>query len=171
MIPARILTLDEVVAHFGDPTPYILPTGEISPAWEREILDKVELPAPLKLLGHSTPVTRFRCHRRLAAIYRKLLQAVYAEPEVWASIGDWGGCYNFRTVRGAPGKPSRHSWAICHDWDVADNPMGGGGKVHPRLLEISAAHGFFYGGAFKGKRRDPMHWEFAAPWLLDGGRP
>ena len=84
------------------------------------------------------------------------------------TIGDWGGCYAYRTVRGAPRSPSRHSWGIAIDMDVGDNPMGSAGRVDPRMIDLMADGGFFWGGYFKGARRDPMHWEFAAPWLLEG---
>jgi len=165
--PERILTDGEVIRLFGDPSDYVLSDGSIHSAWEARILTPVKLPAPLPLLGvPGRNVTRYRCHNRIWKIYEAAFAAVYAVPEIWATIGDWGGCYAFRTNRRNPRKLSRHSFGIAHDWDAAENAQGTVGNVHPGLIEIMESHGFYFGGRFKGLARDPMHWEFAAPWLL-----
>ena len=155
------LTDEQVIAAFGDPLPFMLNDGTVSPGWEQRILAFAALPAPLVLAwDRSRTVSAFRCHHRLVPHFEGLMLALFNDPEVWATINDFGGCYAWRMQRRAR-TPSRHSWAIALDMDVAENPFGRAPKTHPRFEDIVEAHGFAWGGNFKGARKDGMHVEFA----------
>jgi hypothetical protein len=109
---------------------------------------------------HALSATRFRCHYKLTSIFTAVMADLFNHTEAWASINDFGGCYEFRKQRGAS-VLSRHAWGIAIDLDVGDNPFGKTPKVHPVTLEVFTNHGFVWGGTFPLKRRDGMHFEFA----------
>jgi hypothetical protein len=154
-----LLTDAQVIATFGDPAKYVLADGGISQRWPSTILAVIQLPAPLPLSwDRQLTVTRLRVHRKLVAAFTGAFESIHADPEAWASLGDTGGAYAWRPQRGAK-KLSRHSWAIAVDLDVAENPMGSKGRMHPAVIAAFAAHGFEWGGSWR-TRRDPMHFEF-----------
>lgn len=160
----RYLTDAEVVEAFGDPVPLLRADGMPSHEWERSILRYIDLPAPLPLSWDpSVSVTRIRCHWRIAARLELALATVALVPEAWASIDDFGGCYQWRAIRGAKSL-SRHGWGIAIDIDVRDNSLGSRGSAHPFIRDALAAQGFMWGGLFS--RPDPMHYEFADPAFL-----
>lgn len=76
-------------------------------------------------------------------------------------IKDYGGCYNYRAVRGGS-HLSLHSWGIAIDLNVEDNPLG---LTHPKqpdkLIQTFNRHGFFWGGNYV-HRKDPMHFQRTA---------
>jgi len=166
----RPLGRPDIVRLFGDPVPHIGPDGLIMRSWEQSILDSAELPAPLPLSwNRAVEVRRFKCHRLLVPHFEAALKRIFQSPEAWASIGDFGGCYAYRAQRGTRDTLSTHCWGIAIDLDVADNPMGGAPRVHERTIESFEMEGFLWGGRFAGKRRDPMHFEFADPSKLGSG--
>lgn len=160
----RYMLDDEVVARFGNPTPFIHPDGSIGDGWPRSILTTISLPAPIPLAwtppGMNSPplVGVIRCHRKIADALKAAFDESYNVPEAWASINDFGGCYAWRNIRKSRTSLSRHSWAIAVDLDVKDNPLGAKGRVDERVVEAFERHGFLWGGNFK-HRKDPMHWE------------
>ena len=163
-----LLTDAEVYNLFGDPRQHMRSDGTVLPSWESEILVPVELPRSLPLSwDRTTRVNRFMAHRRVAPALTTAFASLFAADGVWETINDFGGCYNFRPVRGKKAL-SRHAWGIAIDLDVRDNPfMGLVPRVHVRTRQIMAAHGFAWGGAkvwggdFPWSRRDAMHWEWA----------
>lgn len=160
-MPLIQLTTAEVIREFGDPAEYLRADGTIGEGWERAILAVATLPEPMPLCWDlARKVDHFRCHWRLVSVFEAALLDAQHDVEAWATINDFGGCYAFRTQRRA--KPlSRHSWGIAIDLDCCDNPFGRQPRVHPRLPKIFEAHGFLWGGNFRGDRKDGMHWEFA----------
>jgi len=154
------LTDAQVIAAFGDPAPYVLQDGSIDSIWRTLILAPLELPAPLPLSwDRQHSVSRLMVHRRLVVPFRLALEAVHADAEAWASLGDTGGCYAWRARRGSK-RPSRHGWAIAIDLDVLDNPDGAVSKMHPRVIAAFENNGFEWAGRWSKKERDPMHFEF-----------
>ena len=164
---SRILTDAEVIAQFGDPTPYLNEDGTISPQWETTILGWATLPQPLPLSwNRSVKVRRFRCHYRIVPSLQAALTAIAKLPDAWDSINDFGGCYAWRPMRRSKSnKLSRHGWGIALDIDVADNPFGRTPQVNKTVLEIFQEHGYFWGGNFPLSRRDGMHFEPSDDWL------
>jgi len=157
------LSDQDVIAHFGDPGPYIRPDGSIDDAWATAQLVTMTLPAPLPASwDRGAAISRLRVHRRLAAQFAVALLTVHANPDAWAAIGDTGGCYCWRPQRASAGRRlSRHCWGIAIDLDVADNPMGRSpGKMHPAVIAAFRSQGFEWGGAWR-VRKDPMHFEFS----------
>jgi len=157
----RPLNQDEQIAAFGDPRPYMLADGGISPDWERSILGWADLPQPLPLSWKNTiRVKRFRCHILLSMPFTDALIRCNLNPGAWATVNDFGGCYNFRTNRRNNKSLSKHAWGTAIDIDVCDNPQGRKPRIHPWIVESFEQHGFMWGGLFKGKSKDGMHFEF-----------
>lgn len=158
----RLLTDNEVIAAFGDPTKYLGADGAPDPMWRAAVLSGFALPARLPLSWDRTKFAKvITCHRDVVLELRRIFQAIYANPEAWASIGDYGGCYQWRTNRNNPKKRSRHCWGIAVDIDVADNPNGDSTpEVHPHIISCFAAEGWVWGGDPKlFPTRDAMHFE------------
>lgn len=77
---------------------------------------------------------------------------------------DWG--YAKRYIRGLERLRvwSNHAWGLAVDLNATRNPMTSDGVVHTDMpfwvIQIMAEHGFAWGGAYTGARKDPMHFEF-----------
>jgi hypothetical protein len=70
----------------------------------------------------------------------------------------YGGCYVPRFIDRDPSKPlSMHAFGLAIDLNVSDNPLGSGGNMDPRIVEIFESWGFEWGGLWA--RPDPMHFE------------
>lgn len=70
--------------------------------------------------------------------------------------------FNWRNVRGGS-TLSMHSWGVAIDINVATNQMGvPGGDMPMEIVQIMESLGFAWGGRWKGKSYDPMHFEFRA---------
>lgn len=153
-----VLTDDQVVSLFGDPTPYMTTDGGIlAAAWESRILTPVALPAPLHVAGGGQTKV-IRCHRLIAPSIARALDDLYAKGN-WLLLQDYGGCYCWRTQRLAAHARSRHSWGIAIDLNVHDNPMMGTPKMAPEVVLAFKLAGFAWGGDFV-HRPDGMHFEF-----------
>lgn len=75
---------------------------------------------------------------------------------------NWGGCYNFRPVRGSVSNLSNHAFGAALDIDPAHNPLGSTkAKSHPIIIAAFKNQGALWGGDYKG-RKDPMHFEFVS---------
>jgi len=154
---------------FSDPRDFLGDDGKPTPEWEAQHLIYVRLPAPLPASWNRfLRISRLKVHRLVAPHLDLALRAIHKKPDVWATINDCGGCYEFRAQRNTKDSLSRHALAIAIDLDVRDNPfLGLIPRVHKEVRAIMQAHGFIWGGAtvwggsFPWKRRDAMHWEFA----------
>jgi len=78
---------------------------------------------------------------------------------------DWS--YANRPIRGKR-TPSNHSWGLAVDIDATQFPMGSKKRLPQWIVDLWKAHGFDYGGDWKG-RADPMHFEFNG-WPSDARR-
>jgi hypothetical protein len=158
----RRLTIPETTAALGDPTRFIRTDGTVGAGWERQIIAYVQLPAPLPLSWEpSIKVTRLKCHKRLVPIFKDALRDLFLDAQVWRSIGDTGGVYEFRAKRTNRKAISMHAFAAAIDIDVRDNEQGTAGRMHPRAVEIMERHSLLWGGRFKGKSIDPQHFEIS----------
>ena len=74
----------------------------------------------------SQKVTRFACHRRVAASLTKIFAeaaAHYGEAEFRRlKLDRFGGCYNYRNMRGGTSL-SMHAWGIAVDLDPINNQL------------------------------------------------
>lgn len=158
----RRLTDSEVLKQYGDPTKFLSSHGDADAMWKVAILGSFTLPAVLPLSwDHTLRAKTVSCHKLVVPELRDIFNAIYADMHAWASIGDYGGCYQWRPNRNNPKALSRHSWGLAVDIDVADNPNGKRqGNMHPFIIECFAAKGWVWGG---DKRlfptSDEMHFE------------
>jgi hypothetical protein len=71
----------------------------------------------------------------------------------------YDGCLMVRDVRGEPGKPSAHSWALAVDFNAFENELGQVGAMPDELGQCFIDAGFAWGKNFP--RRDFMHMSFS----------
>ena len=153
----RILTDDEVIAKYGDISKFMGSDALPTSSWSMSILDTFELPKPLNVSGGSV-AKRISCHKLVRPELESVFKNIAKYPAAWGSIDDYGGCYNFRRNKNNPRVLSRHSWAIAIDLDVADNPNGSKGNMHPLVIQAFYDAGWIWGGWFQ-HGIDPMHFE------------
>lgn len=152
----------ELADKVGNPLLYLGDEGKPNDFWEKHYLTYIALPRPLALSWNpKIKVMRVKCNGAIARFLKLALDEILLDPEVGPTINDYGGCYEFRTIRKARTVLSRHSFGTAIDLDVCDNPYGKIPNVHPKTIEVFNKHGFLWGGTFKGARKDGMHFEFA----------
>ena len=88
---------------------------------------RVSLPYSLKLAWDtSRTVNSFKCHELVVEPIQEAMEEildVYGLAQIKELRLDmWGGCYNFRTMRGGS-KQSTHSWGIAIDWMPSENRL------------------------------------------------
>ena len=143
--------------------------GKPTAAWESANLVRFTPAYPLTLsFPPKTQVTKVRCHKKVAdslkRIFEQILQHYGSVAEVKkARMHLYAGCYEFRKIAGA-NRLSTHSWGISVDIDSENNPQGKAhnesqGMMPMAVVKIFEAEGWKWGGRFKGKRVDCMHFE------------
>jgi peptidoglycan L-alanyl-D-glutamate endopeptidase CwlK len=75
----------------------------------------------------------------------------------------FAGCFEFRKIAGA-NRLSTHAWGVSIDLDSENNPQStphdeSKGMMPLAVVSIFEAEGWKWGGRFKGKRVDCMHFE------------
>jgi len=117
----------------------------------------------------SQKVTRFSCHRRVAASLTKIFSeaaAHYGDAEFRRlKLDRFGGCYNYRPMRGGTSL-SMHSWGIAVDLDPINNQLKWGKDraafarpEYEPFWAIVEANGATSLG--RAKNYDWMHFQFA----------
>lgn len=117
----------------------------------------------------STVVKKMMCHKLIAPnfelVFKEILDAYGLEKIKELGIDLYGGCYNFRKMRGGSDW-SRHSWAIAIDLHPEMNQLKWGKDKalfakpeYTPMMDIFYKHGFINLG--KEKNFDWMHWEIA----------
>lgn len=143
----------------GDPREYLQPDGSIDAMrWEAHLkLVAVDFPAPLPLSYAPSKIAQsIRCHPLAAEPFRRAFALIYAEGR-WNDLHDFGGGYNFRSVRGSDSKISTHAWGLAGDFDVARNPLGAEPKIDLAIVRIFESCGFVWGGGWR--RPDAQHFQ------------
>ena len=87
----------------------------------------IPLPYPMRLSwDKSKIITRLRCHKlvanQLSAIFKDILDFYGLEHIQRLGIDLYGGCFNFRKMRGGSDW-SRHSWGVAIDLDPERNQL------------------------------------------------
>jgi hypothetical protein len=152
--------LTEIRTVFGDIYEYIDDrTGELDPSWETGTLGRVGLPDSL-VLGWdlSKSIRSFRAHNLLVDLFTRTFEQIHSAG-LWHSVQTFDGAYNYRPKRGAPSL-SVHSWGIAVDLNESTNERGTEGDMDTQLIEIFEANGFYWGGHWLGRSRDPMHFQY-----------
>lgn len=115
----------------------------------------------------KTTVSKITCHKLIAVplsnVFTDLLAAYGFEELQRLDIDLFGGCYNFRKMRGG-NRWSRHSWAIAIDLSPTKNglktkkPQAQFSKPeYQKMIDVFYKNGFI--GYGPEKDYDWMHWE------------
>lgn len=97
------------------------------PNQQGSYLTTIQLPYPMRLAwDKKTSVKTMRCHRLVASdfigVFEDLLEHYGLEKIQELGIDLFGGCFNFRAMRGGSDY-SRHSWGIAIDLDPERNQL------------------------------------------------
>jgi hypothetical protein len=151
------MTTRQIISKYGKPNV----TGE-------GYLVTILLPYPMRLAWDTeTVVTKMRCHKlvsgRFLAVFNEIHREYGYEKIKELGIDLFGGCFNFRKMRGGDDW-STHSWGIAIDLHPAANSLKTpyskslfSKPEYKKLHEIFEKHGFINLGKTKGY--DSMHWE------------
>jgi D-alanyl-D-alanine carboxypeptidase/LysM domain len=105
--------------------------------------------------------TRVNVHKRIARLVDMLLDET--ERRGYRLDQTQTGGYVNRQIRNT-GRPSNHSWGLALDCNWRRNPATFDGKVHsdfPRwVVPLWNKYGFANGRNYRGRFKDPMHFEF-----------
>lgn len=149
------MTEKEIIKKYGEP-------GD-------DNLVTIDLPYPMRIAWDTKKtITKMRCHKlvkdKFLAVFKELLET-YGLPKLQElGIDLYGGCYNFRLMRGSKKTWSRHSWGIAIDLDPSRNglkvksPAAQFSKPEYKpMIDIFYKHGFLSYGV--EKNFDWMHFE------------
>lgn len=151
-----MITTAQAIKKYGNPTD------------KGEYLVSINLPYPMRLAwDKKTKVNTMRCHELVAdkftAVFEELLNFYGYEKLVELGIDLFGGCFNFRAMRGGSDY-SRHSWGIAIDLDPERNLLKETSKTarfarpeYKPMIDIFYKHGFVSLG--REKNYDWMHFE------------
>lgn len=151
------MTTEQIKAKYGTPNE----TG-------KGYLVTIKLPYKMRLAwDKSAFVTKMTCHKLVAdnflAVFNELLEVYGYDKIVELGIDLYGGCFNFRKMRGG-NDWSTHSWAIAIDLDPDRNLLKETSKTarfarpeYKEMIDIFYKHGFI--GLGPEQDRDWMHFQ------------
>lgn len=151
-----MITTAQAIKKYGKPTD------------KGEYLVSINLPYPMRLAwDKNTKVKTMRCHKLVAEnfknVFTELLVTYGYEKIVELGIDLFGGCFNFRAMRGGSDY-SRHSWGIAIDLDPERNLLKETSKTarfarpeYKPMIDVFYKHGFVSLG--REKNYDWMHFE------------
>lgn len=119
-----------------------------------------DLPVGISLLNSATgmAMTRIYCNRDMGTALIYALADVVSQ-NLAHELHYFDGCLMVRDVRGEPGKPSTHSYALAVDFNAKALPLGSDLRFSDAFVACFTKRGFAYGGDFS--RKDPMHFSYA----------
>jgi hypothetical protein len=153
-----LLKTDKIIAKYGQP-------GDI------KNFTVIDLPYPMRVAWDmNVSIKKMQCHKLVAekfkAVFEELLSTYGLNEIQRLGIDLYGGCYNFRQMRGGTSW-SRHSWAVALDLDPMRNLLHETKKTarfarpeYKPMMKIFYKHGFVNLGI--EKNYDFMHMEIAA---------
>jgi hypothetical protein len=151
--------LDEIRATFGDIFHYIPSDHTLDPRWQSEFLTRIALPFQLPLSwDKSRIVDHITCHKLIAVSFTQVFAEI-KNAGLQDKITTFGGCFAFRSQRTGT-KLSAHAWGIAIDLNPESNVQGTAGSIDAAIVSIFKQAGFTWGGDWKGRSRDPMHFQF-----------
>jgi hypothetical protein len=152
-----MITTPQLFAKYGKPTQ----DG-------KAYLVTIALPFPMRLAwDKNTVIRKMRCHRLVAQnfsnVFSEILQ-VYGLAKIQElGIDLYGGCFNFRAMRGGSDY-SRHSWGVAIDLDPERNQLKETSATarfaraeYKPMIDIFYKHGFESLG--REKNYDFMHFQ------------
>lgn len=111
----------------------------------------------------GTRVKTIRCHKKVAASLRAVLEDIYAGPEA-KILRSYAGCYNNRPMRGAK-RPSKHAWGVAIDLSILRNgystPWPSIATMPFEVIKAFARQGWV--GLSWTKGSDAMHFQATQP--------
>ena len=152
-----MLTTQQATKKYGTPTV----TGA-------EYLVTLDLPYPMRLAWDlDTKVTKVRVHKLVKDNFKRVFDDLLAhygyEKLVELGIDLFGGCFNYRKMRGGSSW-SKHSWGIAIDLDPVRNQLHETSRTarsarpeYKPMIDIFYKHGFI--GLGPEKNFDWMHFE------------
>ena len=152
-----MITTEQLKKKYGTPTESGIP-----------YLTTIQLPYPMRLAwDKGTVVTKMRCHNLVAGkfikVFSQILKHYGLEKIKELGIDLYGGCFNFRKMRGGSDW-SRHSWGVAIDLDPERNQLKETKKTarfarpeYKPMIDIFYANGFVSLGVEKDY--DWMHFE------------
>jgi hypothetical protein len=138
------------------------------PSKNPNYLTTLNLPYPMRLSWDTkVKVNKMQCHKlihnQLSSVFADILEYYGYEKIVELGIDLFGGCFNFRPMRGGT-QPSKHSWGIAIDLDPERNKLKETSKTarfarleYKPMIDIFYKHGFISLG--REKNYDWMHFE------------
>jgi hypothetical protein len=151
--------LAAIVKTFGDIESYIACNSDrvpiLSPGFEKRHIISLELPTEIRT---ATSTGSIRCHRLLKPLFAAVFAQIVTR-DAAKHIHTIDGCFVFRQKRSGNGF-STHSWGIAIDINAVTNRRGTKGDMDTAIIDIFKIAGFIWGGDWKGKMRDPMHFQY-----------
>lgn len=138
------------------------------PNQQGSYLTTIKLPYPMRLAwDKKSKVNTMRCHKLVAenfqGVFNDLLNHYGYNKIVELGIDLFGGCFNFRAMRGGSDY-SRHSWGIAIDLDPERNQLKETSATarfarpeYKAMIDIFYKHGFVSLG--REKNYDWMHFQ------------
>lgn len=136
-----MMTTAEIIKKYGQPN-------------ERgTYLKTITLPYPMRIAWDlDVKVSKMRCHKDVAdnflAVFNDLLKYYGYEKIVELGIDLYGGCFNYRKMRGGTSW-STHAWGIAIDLDPARNKLKETKRTarfarpeYKPMIDIFYKHGF-----------------------------
>lgn len=152
-----MLTTNQIISKYGQPG-------------DTKNFTVIALPYPMRIAWDlNTSIKKMQCHKLVASQFTKIFE------DIWHHYGDkvkelgidiYGGCYNFRQMRGGT-EWSRHSWAIAIDLWPEKNLLHETSRTarfarpeYKKMIDIFYANGFENLGV--EKNYDWMHFQAAS---------
>jgi hypothetical protein len=178
--------LRQINAFYGNPA---LPgTTKLNRDWYNANIVSCVLPTEWHMVlawDTSQRVRRFPVHKLIVPTLETTMKEVWAHARIrakdkygYAESSDFyntktneeltlagmnlfGGSFNFRAKRGGTSL-SMHSWGVALDFDPARNALGDTTPHMPLwVVDIFESNGWVWGGRWKGRGCDGMHFQLA----------
>lgn len=141
--------------------------GKANAKWEHDNIVRIQPPFAMTYAG--MPVKTIRIHRRCAESLTDILREIAAlsngsalRQHEWG-VSIYGGAYNYRLMRGSS-KLSMHSWGCAIDLDPERNAFHDTTPHFadiPLVVKAFESRGWIWGGRWKGRSCDGMHFQAA----------
>jgi len=154
-----MLTTQQAIAKYGKPNE------------KGTYLTTIDLPYKMRIAWDTDEtVSKLRCHKDIAdnllAVFNDLLKHYGYEKIVELGIDLYGGCFNYRKMRGGTSW-SKHAWGIAIDLDPSRNKLKETKRTarfarpeYKPMIDIFYKHGFKSLGVEKDY--DWMHFEIGS---------
>lgn len=132
----------------------------------------VTIDLPYTMYYDKQPVNRMRCHKKVAKAFLNVFNDLllhYGEDKLnKLGITTYGGCFNYRLMRGSRTLLSKHSWGTAIDLDPNRNTLKETSATarfarpeYKSMIDIFEKHGFASLGRLRNY--DWMHFEYGLP--------